>query len=319
MTSPSYDARLIPWTGANEGKVLRAYKDPVGVITIGFGFTWGSKVFRDWWTDERGGKLKLGDRISEADAVYLLKKTIDAEYAPPVVKGAPAATPHAKAAAIDMLFNCGIGAAKWSWFKLLAAGKVAASAERFKVTGTTAKGRRLPGLVRRRAEGAAIMEFNRWPAHIKAPRAMTVEAIRKSSDWRLGADDFSQGLKWLVELGYLAPGATGDEKLITSATRKFQGEHPQLDMDGVLGRATLDQLQRVIDLRRKAGGTTAGGVVVSGGGAADSTAQLSGYGDWLLYAGAAFLVIGLAYLAWTYRDEISVALKGPEKSGRAVK
>ena len=319
MTSTPYDPRLIPWTGENEGKVLRAYRCPAGKITIGFGFTWGSSRFREWWMTERGQKLKLGDRISEADAIYLLKEAIDAEYAPPVLKGAPDATPHAKAAAIDMLFNCGIGAARWSWFKLLAAGKVSASAERFKVTGTTAKGRRLPGLVRRRAEGAAIMEFNRWPAHIKAPRAMTVEGLRKSSGWRLGADDFSQGLKWLVELGYLAPGATGDDKLITAATRKFQGDHPQLDMDGVLGRATLDQLQRIIDLRKKAGGTAAGGVVVSGSGAADSTAQVSGYGDWLLYAGGAFLLLGLAWLAWTYRDEISIALKGPEKNGRAIK
>ena len=69
----------------------------------------------------------------------------------------------------------------------------------------------------------------------------------------------------------------------------------------------------------KAGGTAAGGVVVSGSGAADSTAQVSGYGDWLLYAGGAFLLLGLAWLAWTYRDEISIALKGPEKNGRAIK
>jgi lysozyme len=38
-----YDPRLIPFTGQHEGKVLRAYRCPAGAITIGFGFTWGSK------------------------------------------------------------------------------------------------------------------------------------------------------------------------------------------------------------------------------------------------------------------------------------
>jgi GH24 family phage-related lysozyme (muramidase) len=170
MPLMDYDPRLIPFTGQHEGKVLRAYRCPAGVITIGFGFTWGSKVFRDWWLINKGWKLKLGDTIAEADAFFLLKALIDAEYAVPVMKRAPHATPHAKAAAIDMLFNCGLGAAKWTWFAALIRNDIRDAARRLKVTALTANGRRLPGLVRRRAETSTIMEFNRWPAWVKAPR-----------------------------------------------------------------------------------------------------------------------------------------------------
>jgi lysozyme len=169
-------------------------------------------------------------------------------------KRAPNATPHAQAAATDMLFNCGLGATKWTWFKALVRNDVKDAARRLKVTATTAKGRRLPGLIRRRAEAATIMEFNKWPAWVKgtwtsAPKEM--KAVMPS--WLLGPDDFQQGVEWLIELGYLAAVSANDRSLIAAATRRFQEVHPQLDNDGVLGRATLDQLQRVIDLKAKSG------------------------------------------------------------------
>jgi len=307
----SYDPRLIPFTGQHEGKVLRAYRCPAGAITIGFGFTWGSKIFGEWWLKRYGRKLRLGDTIAEGDAFYLLKAIIDAEYAVPVLKRAPNATPHAKASATDMLFNCGLGAAKWKWFAALVRDDIADAARRLKVTATTAKGRRLPGLVRRRAEAAAIMQFNRWPAWVKAPRTADPKEIKKAMPaWRLGEDDFNQGIKWLIELGFLSAPAKGDEGLVNNAVKRFQEQHPQLDNDGVLGKATLDQLQRVIDLKSKAKTSTASGTTGAAAGAADAATQTSGYGDWLLYGGLGFIVLALAFLAWTYRDEISIALKG---------
>jgi lysozyme len=238
MSNASYDPRLIPFTGQHEGKVLRAYRCPAGAITIGFGFTWGSKIFRDWWLTNKGSKLKLGDTIAEADAFYLLKALIDAEYYGPVSKHAGHATPHAQAAATDMLFNCGLGAAKWTWFKALVRNDVKDAARRLKVTATTAKGRRLPGLIRRRAEAATIMEFNKWPAWVKEPRTSTPKEMKAvMPSWLLGPDDFQQGVEWLVKLGYLAAGSANDRPLIAAATRRFQEVHPQLDNDGVLGRA----------------------------------------------------------------------------------
>ena len=44
-----YDRRLIPWLAGSEGKVNRWYRDPVGIPTIGMGFTMRSKEFRKWW------------------------------------------------------------------------------------------------------------------------------------------------------------------------------------------------------------------------------------------------------------------------------
>lgn len=306
-----YDPRLIPFTGQHEGKVLRAYRCPAGVITIGFGFTWGSKIFREWWLTNKGAKLKLGDTIAEADAFFLLKALIDAEYAVPVMKRAPNATPHAKAAASDMLFNCGLGAAKWTWFAALVRGDIKDAARRLKVTATTAKGRRLPGLVRRRAEASTIMEFNRWPEWVKAPRTSAPKGIKAvMPSWRLGADDYAQAVEWLIQLGYLAGSSRSDKDLIASATRRFQEAHPQLDNDGVLGRATLDQLQRVVDLKAKSAKGAAGTGAGAATGVADQAAAATGYGDWILYGSIAVLVVGGVWLAWRYRDELSIALIG---------
>ena len=306
-----YDPRLIPFTGQHEGKVLRAYRCPAGVITIGFGFTWGSQIFREWWLTNKGSKLKLGDTIAEADAFFLLKALIDAEYAVPVMKRASNATPHAKAAAIDMLFNCGLGAAKWTWFAALVRSDIKDAARRLKVTATTAKGRRLPGLVRRRAEASTIMEFNRWPSWVKEPHTSAPKEIKAvMPSWRLGEDDFNQAVEWLTQLGYLASSSRSDKDLIASATRRFQEAHPQLDNDGILGRATLDQLQRVVDLKAKSVKGTASAGAGASAGVADMATTTSGYGDWILYGSIAVLVVGGVWLAWRYRDELSIALIG---------
>lgn len=306
-----YHPNLIVFTGQHEGMVLRAYRCPAGVMTIGFGFTWGSKVFKDWWLKRHGRQLRLGDTIAQADAFFLLKAIIDAEYSQPVKKHAPKASAHAKAAAIDMLFNCGLGAAKWTWFKALVRGDIKDAARRLKVTATTAKGRRLPGLVRRRAEASAIMEFNRWPTWVKAPRTSAPKQIAAAMPaWRLGEDDFKQGVGWLIKLCFLAEAAREDMKQVRSAVRRFQQAHPQLSNDGVMGRATLDQLQRVIDLKAKSAKGASGSAAGAATGAADHAAAVSGYGDLVLYGSLALLVVGGVYLAWRYHDEVRLALTG---------
>ncbi|WP_346915076.1 glycoside hydrolase family protein [uncultured Roseibium sp.] len=146
MTAPLYDLRLIPWTGGNEGLVLRWYKDPTGTGTIGYGFTWGSKVFREWWLAKYGRKMRPGDTITKSDALFLLGKLMEEDYAPPVISRLKSSvapvTPHAAAASVDMAYNCGAGSLKWSWFKLLLAGKVREAAARYEVTARTSKGRR---------------------------------------------------------------------------------------------------------------------------------------------------------------------------------
>jgi lysozyme len=233
------------------------------------------------------------------------------EYSLPVMKRAPKATPHAKAAAIDMLINCGLGAAKWTWFKALVRNDVRDAARRLKVTATTANGRRLPGLVRRRAEAVhhhGIQQVAGLGESAPDKRAKGIKAACRPGIWE--PDDFAQGVAWLIKLGYLDRFAKGDRSLITAAVRRFQEAHPQLDNDGVLGRATLDQIQRVIDLKAKSGKGAAGAGAGAATGAADQAVAATGYGDLILYGSLAALVIGGIYLAWRYRDELEIALRG---------
>lgn len=305
------DPRSYPFIGVHEGKVLKAYRCPAGVITIGYGFTMGSKIFAAIWREKHGRGLRLGDVISAADAMMLLRRLVDSEYAEPVERLAAGASPHAKGAAASMLYNCGLGAAKWRWFQMLARGLPSQAARLVRTTATTARGRRLPGLVRRRAEEADIMEFNRWPVWLKAdaparPGPM-LDVDIKNSDAAAPMDDCWQGMEWLKALGYW----NGDAAMAprTAAIKRFQSDHRQLTVDGILGRATLDQLQRVMDLKRKGKATGGSGAVVSGAGAADKVADASGYADFALYGGLAFAVIGCAVLAWMYRDELKIALK----------
>jgi lysozyme len=155
------------------------------------------------------------------------------------------------------------------------------------------------------------MEFNRWPAWVKAPETSAPKEIKAvMPSWRLGADDYDQAVEWLIELGYLSVAVSPDKDLIASATRRFQEAHPQLDNDGILGRATLDQLQRVIDLKAKSTKGTTSAAAGAATGVADQVTATTGYGDWILYGSIAVLIVGGVWLAWRYRDELSIALVG---------
>lgn len=327
MSSRRYDRRLIPWLAGNEGKVNRWYRDPIGVPTIGMGFTMRSREFKRWWAANRKG-MRFGPGATMTDAeIYDVKQMlIDAEYGPPVWRffGAVVSA-NAMAAAMDMVFNAGAGSLKWSWAKLLKSGNVKAAAARFRTTATTAAGRRLAGLVRRRKEGATIMEHNIWPAWVRrAEGAPTVEkAVETLPAWKLDDDDFLAAAGWLETLGYWKPAGRHSAGMLRAsadfraAVKAFQREHPNLDDDGVLGRATRDQLQRVMDLRRKAATQSAGPATAAGGGAAtqpaDVPAEVSVLPDVLLWGGLAMLAVVLGVLAWRYRDELSIAVRSLKK------
>lgn len=313
----AYHPNLIPFTGGHEGKVLKWYRDPTGTPTIGYGFTWASRIFREWWLAEHGRKMKAGDTISEADALFLLRMIIEAEYLPPVTDAIRAAkasvSPHAVAASTDMTYNCGPKALTWSWFKMLLAGRVREAAGRYRVTAQTSKGRKLPGLVRRRAEGANILAHNVWPSWLKATKSASDDDVEKAMPrWRLLREDFIQGQRWLKQLGYYSGPEGGENtEAMRAAVLAFQRAHPQLTNDGILGRATLDQLQRVTDLKRKAAATAAAGGAPAGAGRAEaaSGADITGLDVWLIGGGVAILVIGGCWLAWRYRDEVSIAAR----------
>lgn len=309
---------LLPFIGGHEGKVLKAYLDPVHVVTIGYGFTWESKAFRDWWAKNRGsGKLKLGDTMTENEAFKVLQLVLATEYMPPTIRKFPNQPDHLVAAAGSMVYNCGVGALSWSWANLInSVGQKKEGIARWRTTGTTARGKKLPGLVRRRNEEADTASTGKWPEWVKP------WSVGEIPETHVIQQDIAQAQRWLAKLGYSpgpADGVPGQRTV--AAVARFQKDHGQLKVDGIIGPATLSALQRAVALRDKGlttGGAT-GGVVV--GGVAENSSDAGGgvtlpdgtdlgwLGDLLIWGGLALGVAVLIYLAWRYKDEIVPALK----------
>jgi len=306
-------SRIVSFIGGHEGFVSTYYLDPAGVGTIGYGFTWGSRAFREWWTAKYGRKFQRGDTITQAEAVEVLLRLLEAEYYPPVAREFASLPLNVKEAGTSAVYNLGAGSLKWQWAKAIASGSIATGAALWRKMGTTARGKRLPGLVRRRNEEADIAEFDRWPGWVKAdnsaPETHTSDA------------DVKQAQLWLVALGYQLGRADGIVGPRTrQATEAFQRDHGALRVDGIIGPATLSALQRAIDLKSKAKVVAGSGTAVSATGVAENTTgaadgiatpvgDAGGIGDILMWGGLAVIVVGLAYLAWRYRDEISIALR----------
>lgn len=298
-------AKGVAFIGGNEGFSSRWYLDPVGVPTIGYGFTWMSKVFREWWMAKHGRKMKRGDTISKADSDAVLRIVIDREYGPPVNAKFAGQPGHILDAGKSMTFNAGYGSLKWKWATAIAAGRLKEGAARWRNTATTARGRRLPGLVRRRKEEADIAEFKTWPAWLAFGGKSNKIPARN-----VYVEDVAQAQKWLKALGFNPGKVDGfNGKRTHAATLLFQQQHENLANDGLIGQATLAALQRAIDLKAKAATRAGGGVVATGAGAADKANEVSGYGDLIMWGGFVFIVAALAFLAWRYRDELKISIK----------
>ncbi|WP_299482071.1 hypothetical protein [uncultured Roseibium sp.] len=131
-------AKGVAFVEAHEGFVSRAYLDPVGVLTIGTGFTNRSGVFRNMW----GRKLKPGDTISREQNQRILKEALAKEYEPPVEAGMPAdATQQEFDAAVSATFNLGARFMTWKAAQLWKAGNRIAAAKHWANNYNTAGGR----------------------------------------------------------------------------------------------------------------------------------------------------------------------------------
>lgn len=143
----------------HEGFRSRAYLDPVGVLTIGIGFTWQSSSFREWWGRWKSTPFTRESTMTERDAYDALQYLVAREYGKAVNEFLGKRVPqHVYDAMVSAVFNLGPGALKWKWAAAAKRGDYKESARLLRRTGTTAKGKTLPGLVRRRKEEALLLE-----------------------------------------------------------------------------------------------------------------------------------------------------------------
>jgi lysozyme len=278
----------------HEGEVLKAYRCPAGVWTIGVGLTSASGVV----------KVTPGMVITAAESDRLLTEALRRNYEPRVAKAMPGAKPHEFDGGVSFDFNTGaIHRASWvkAWAKLDWV-MVEAGLKRW----TKGGGKVLPGLVRRREAEYQMIRFGRYMAGPASPVA-PAKVTEGSATWALQSSvaERQAAHAALRKLGF-DPG--NDPAAIRArAVRAFQAKH-DLTVDGIIGRATLSTLQRALDARGKA--VPAVGVPAAAGassvsGADDILTGLPWLADAVLIAGA---VYGL-WLAWRYRDQIAAAVQ----------
>lgn len=233
-------ARGIAALEHEEGVVLRAYRDVVGVWTIGAGLTAASGVI----------KPKAGMVITREEASALLAKALQRNYEPRVMKamgGVPGEPQqHEFDAGVSFDFNAGaIHKATWVklWLRDAARSAVRASLAQWNKGG----GKVLPGLVNRRKREADMLLDGLYPVLAREPQP---EKAGRWAAWGLdlSAEERAAVREALHSLGYSVGVAKGEVAL--EAARLFQHDHA-LTVDGILGRASLSTLQRRIDARAK--------------------------------------------------------------------
>lgn len=158
---------------AHEGYVGKYYLDPVGVPTIGIGFTWRSSAFQQWWAANKSVKFGPGATMTRAEADSALIFLAEREYGKSVnlFLGADVKR-YVFDAMVSVVYNCGAGTLEDRWAAAAKRGLYATAADLLETTRVTAKGKRLAGLVRRRKEEAALLEFGRYTGVSVAPDAM---------------------------------------------------------------------------------------------------------------------------------------------------
>ena len=283
---------------AHEGVVLKAYRDPVGVWTIGAGLTSASGVIT----------VKPGMIITREEASRLLREALRRNYEPRVAKAMPGAAQNECDAGVSFDWNTG-AIHKATWVKRWRAKAKAELIRAGLMAWTKGGGRVLPGLKRRRAEEAALLLEGRYAgvdtALVLKPSDRSGSALAR---WGLAVDgdEIARIRDGFARLGYdPGPDTAG---VIMSAAVRFQADH-DLKADGIIGRATLSTLQRRLDASAKAKPAVAVPAATGAGSASGGfdAFNLPSGTQWLLITAATLFAV---YVAWRYRDVVAVKVQG---------
>jgi lysozyme len=244
----------------HEGYAAKYYLDPVKVGTIGIGFTWGSAAFREWWGKNNPGvTFGPGATMTRAEAEDALRYLFEREYGKAVNDFLKKTVPqHVFDGMASPVFNLGPGSLKWKWATVIRAGDLAKGAALLRTTGTTAKGKKLAGLVRRRKEEALLIELGIYTG-VDNASGLTVPLADADGILirRERGPAVAQLIRDLHKLGYydgrlddvFGPGTE-------SAVLAFQRMNG-LEDDGKVGPATRAALDRALAALEKVTGPSA--------------------------------------------------------------
>lgn len=282
-------AQGIDFKKRHEGDVLKAYRCPAGVWTVGVGLTAASGVV----------KPHAGMTITAAESTRLLQLALRRNYEPAVKSAMPTAKQHEFDAAVSFHFNTG-AIARASWVKRWAERNWEATRTAL-LAWNKGGGRVLPGLTRRREEEYRVLRHGDYGRGVARPPMPGVARLVVD----LSAEEMSAAQDAFITLGYnVGTSVAGFDRL---AVRAFQKDH-DLTVDGIVGRATLSTLQRVMDSRAKA--KTPAAAAAAGG--AETALDMGGEIDpglsWLGPVILSLAVIWGLWLAWQYRDAIAAAI-----------
>lgn len=274
---------------AHEGDVLTAYLDPVGVPTLGVGFTNRTPTVTKMVGKIVPGKTKI--TREQSDAIF--REVLAEDFEPAVEDGMPGAKQHEFDTGASVSYNLGVGAMGWQWAKLWRGGDKKGAASYLRDHYNTAKGKRLPGLVRRRKEEAHLLATGYYTGiDNRAPEGVARDEVaepKKPDPVVKEAQEILAKLGIPVETdGWYGPKTK-------AAILAYQKMHPHLVNDGKLGPATLAQLRRDVAAVKDAVGKGIPGV-----GGVGALSWVAGLPWGWIALGAAVVVAG--YFAWRYRD-----------------
>jgi lysozyme len=324
--------RMLGVIADDEGVVLKAYRCPAGVLTIGVGHTSSAGT----------PKVIAGMTITRSQAFDILGNDLAKTFEPRVNRALPAAAQNVFDGAASFDFNTG-AIDRASWVGKFKTGALSAAEASFK-SWNKGGGKVLAGLTKRRAREADIIFRNRYPATsgtAAAPTATDPPAIwttpaELAPVWAqlhtLGYTPVGPGAAvarikaWQAALKVGADGVVGQATLDT-AIRAFQSK-AGLNVDGKVGPATRAALIRAADVRKDAAvsagsgaatGTGAGGVQLLDAQAAvtppdglapealplDAVASDPVVATVILVALGVALVVFIGLKAWRYRGVIT--------------